>query len=266
MMAGTITHDVFRSGVVEHLRLDLAAGLVERGHGRLRGEQVGPVHQGEQRSLPGDEGHVHLVVPQQRLRVGLGARWLGHRDVEEGRQHRGRLRGLRAHHGRLEAGDVEVRRVAEDHQQQQRHHDQHAQGAPVTDEFPELLDDHGPHAQHDRNAQENKSTADEIWLGRLDLVNWWHDGLDTARRAVDAGGPVRVPLALPAGGGAGRDGRAAGGTRLRPRRRGRARPGLFRAGRVPRLVRQRPRVRSSSAATRPRPATCPANSRPAPGR
>src|SRR5689334_5711521 len=39
-------------------------------------------------------------------------------------------------------------------------------------------------------------------LARSGLVNWWHDGLDTARRTVDAGGPVLVALALPAAGGA----------------------------------------------------------------
>src|SRR5690242_12463470 len=75
-----------------------------------------------------------------------------------------------------------------------------------------------------------------------DLVIWWHDGFDTPRRAVDAGGPVRVPLALPAGGRAARDGRAAGGAGVRAGQRNSARPGLLRPGRVPRLVRQRPRV------------------------
>src|SRR5207342_1176440 len=59
----------------------------------------------------------------------------------------------------------------------------------------------------------------KFWLAGPDLMNWWHDGLDTARRAVDPGGTVRVPVALPAGGGAAGDRRAAGGTRLRPHRR-----------------------------------------------
>src|SRR4029077_11520397 len=75
-----------------------------------------------------------------------------------------------------------------------------------------------------------------------DLVIWWHDEFDTARRPVDAGRPVRVPLALPAGGGAARDGRVAGGAGVRAGRRNSARPGLLRPGRVPRLVRRRPRV------------------------
>src|SRR6516164_2583023 len=82
----------------------------------------------------------------------------------------------------------------------------------------------------------------KFWLERPDLMVWCHDGLDTARRAMDARGPVRVPLALPAGGGAAGDGCAAGGAGVRTGRGNSARPGLFRTGGVAGLVRQLPRV------------------------
>ena len=41
--------------------------------------------------------------------------------------------------------DVEVGGVPEDHEQQQRHHDQHREGAAVAAQLAELLDDHRPH-------------------------------------------------------------------------------------------------------------------------
>ena len=59
---------------------------------------------------------------------------------------------------------------------------------------------------------------------------------DGTRGALDGRAPVRVAVALPAGGGRAGGGRAAGRAGVRAGRRGGARPGMSRAGRVPGLV------------------------------
>ncbi len=48
-------------------------------------------------------------------------------------------------HGDRDRRDVEAGRVAEHHEQDDRHRDHHGQRPPVPPKLPELLHDHGPH-------------------------------------------------------------------------------------------------------------------------
>jgi len=129
-------------GVEEHLGAQQPTAVAGRDLHRLGHEQRRSVDVGGHRHGVGVDHHVHLIGAQQLDRISA-ADVLG--DVEQvGKPVRDGA-GIVADDRGGDVLDAEVRRVAEDHQQDHRKQDNHRECPAISSQLTELFDDHGAH-------------------------------------------------------------------------------------------------------------------------
>ena len=119
----------------------------QRGFRGFHREQLRPVEQHQRSAAAGHHREDVLPVAQPIPGRGLVPGGIHLVDAERRRaQQRGGLPGAGADRDGRDVMDLEVGGVAEHHQQEDRQDDHHRHRAPVSPQFPELLDHHRPHA------------------------------------------------------------------------------------------------------------------------